>query len=99
MQHGGPWPATTNDSGTSVGTAAIGRFLRPVAYQGAPQELLPEPLRDDNPWNVPQLRSPAGQPKTGAPRRANGFYPRSGTYRRPAPPINLRYGQTDPIHV
>jgi NADP-dependent aldehyde dehydrogenase len=61
MQHGGPWPATTNDSGTSVGTAAISRFLRPVAYQGAPQELLPEPLRDDNPWNVPQQRSPAGQ--------------------------------------
>lgn len=61
MQHGGPWPATTNDSGTSVGTAAISRFLRPVAYQGAPQDLLPEPLRDDNPWNVPQHRSPAGQ--------------------------------------
>jgi NADP-dependent aldehyde dehydrogenase len=64
MQHGGPWPATTNDSGTSVGTAAISRFLRPVAYQGAPQELLPEPLRDDNPWNVPQLRNPAGQSQT-----------------------------------
>jgi NADP-dependent aldehyde dehydrogenase len=64
MQHGGPWPATTNDSGTSVGTAAISRFLRPVAYQGAPQELLPEPLRDDNPWNVPQHRSPAGQSQT-----------------------------------
>jgi len=31
MQHGGPWPATTNDSGTSVGTAAITRFLRPVS--------------------------------------------------------------------
>ncbi len=61
MQHGGPWPATTNDSSTSVGTAAIGRFLRPVAYQGAPQALLPEPLRDDNPWGVPQHRSPAGQ--------------------------------------
>jgi NADP-dependent aldehyde dehydrogenase len=64
MQHGGPWPATTNDSGTSVGTAAINRFLRPVAYQGAPQELLPEPLRDDNPWNVPQHRNPAGQSHT-----------------------------------
>jgi NADP-dependent aldehyde dehydrogenase len=61
MQHGGPWPATTNDSSTSVGTAAIGRFLRPVAYQGAPQELLPQPLRDDNPWQVPQLRSIPGQ--------------------------------------
>ena len=61
MQHGGPWPATTNDTSTSVGTAAIGRFLRPVAYQGAPQELLPLPLRDDNPWQVPQRRSPAGE--------------------------------------
>ena len=64
MQHGGPWPATTNDSSTSVGTAAIGRFLRPVAYQGAPQDLLPPPLRDDNPWGVPQRRSPAGQSKS-----------------------------------
>lgn len=61
MQHGGPWPATTNDSGTSVGTAAITRFTRPVAYQSVPQELLPAPLRDDNPWGVPQRRSQAGQ--------------------------------------
>lgn len=61
MQHGGPWPATTNDSSTSVGTAAIARFLRPVAYQDAPQELLPEPLRDDNPWGVPQTRAAAGE--------------------------------------
>ena len=61
MQHGGPWPATTSDTGTSVGTAAISRFLRAVSYQSAPQELLPPPLRDDNPWHVPQRRSPAGQ--------------------------------------
>jgi NADP-dependent aldehyde dehydrogenase len=61
MQHGGPWPATTNDSGTSVGSAAINRFLRPVSYQNAPQGLLPPPLRDDNPWRVPQRRSPAGE--------------------------------------
>jgi NADP-dependent aldehyde dehydrogenase len=60
MQHGGPWPATTNDSSTSVGTAAIGRFLRPVAFQAVPQALLPEPLRDDNPWGVPQSRDAAG---------------------------------------
>lgn len=60
QQHGGPWPATTNDSGTSVGGAAISRFLRPVAYQSVPQRLLPEPLRDDNPWHVPQKRTPAG---------------------------------------
>jgi NADP-dependent aldehyde dehydrogenase len=61
MTHGGPWPATTNDSGTSVGTAAIGRFMRPVTYQDAPDAVLPEPLRDSNPWGVPQLRTPAGQ--------------------------------------
>ncbi|WP_204976725.1 aldehyde dehydrogenase (NADP(+)) [Microbacterium esteraromaticum] len=59
MQHGGPYPATTSD-GTSVGTAAITRFLRGVSYQGAPQELLPAPLRDDNPWGVPQSVSEAG---------------------------------------
>jgi NADP-dependent aldehyde dehydrogenase len=61
MQHGGPWPATTNPTTTSVGTAAIGRFLRPVTYQDCPQALLPEPLRDDNPWSVPQTRSAAGE--------------------------------------
>jgi NADP-dependent aldehyde dehydrogenase len=60
MQHGGPWPATTNDSSTSVGTASISRFLRAVAYQDTPAALLPEPLRDDNPWGVPQRRSLAG---------------------------------------
>ncbi|MFC6885253.1 MULTISPECIES: aldehyde dehydrogenase (NADP(+)) [Actinomadura] len=54
MQHGGPFPATTAPATTSVGTAAIERFLRPVAFQGWPQELLPPPLRDANPWNVPQ---------------------------------------------
>jgi NADP-dependent aldehyde dehydrogenase len=60
MQHGGPFPATTNPTTTSVGTAAIGRFLRPVTYQDCPPALLPEPLRDDNPWGVPQTRSAAG---------------------------------------
>ncbi|GAA2804347.1 aldehyde dehydrogenase (NADP(+)) [Saccharopolyspora taberi] len=54
MQHGGPFPATTAPATTSVGTAAVERFLRPVAYQGWPEELLPEPLRDANPWRVPQ---------------------------------------------
>ncbi|TDD88660.1 aldehyde dehydrogenase (NADP(+)) [Actinomadura darangshiensis] len=54
MQHGGPYPATTAPATTSVGTAAIERFLRPVAYQGWPQDLLPPPLRDGNPWKVPQ---------------------------------------------
>jgi NADP-dependent aldehyde dehydrogenase len=54
QQHGGPYPATTAVGTTSVGTAAIERFLRPVAYQDLPQSLLPEPLQDANPWSVPQ---------------------------------------------
>lgn len=45
MMHGGPYPASTNASTTSVGTLAIRRFLRPVAYQDMPAELLPEDLR------------------------------------------------------
>jgi len=61
MQHGGPWPATTADVGTSVGTAAIGRFLRGVSYQNFPQHLLAPMLRDDNPWGVPQRHAPAGE--------------------------------------
>jgi NADP-dependent aldehyde dehydrogenase len=55
QQHGGPYPATTAVGSTSVGTAAIERFLRPVAYQGFPQHLLPEALREDNPLRVPRL--------------------------------------------
>ncbi|WP_246025860.1 aldehyde dehydrogenase (NADP(+)) [Saccharopolyspora antimicrobica] len=56
MHHGGPYPATTDARFTSVGTAAIDRFLRPVTYQNVPQNLLPEPLRDENPWGIPQTR-------------------------------------------
>ncbi|MDQ1058529.1 NADP-dependent aldehyde dehydrogenase [Arthrobacter globiformis] len=55
QQHGGPYPATTAVGSTSVGTAAIERFLRPVAYQGFPQHLLPEALHEDNPLRVPRL--------------------------------------------
>lgn len=47
QQHGGPYPATTAVGTTSVGTAAIDRFTRPVAYQGFPQTLLPAELRED----------------------------------------------------
>ncbi|HEV7980211.1 aldehyde dehydrogenase (NADP(+)) [Amycolatopsis sp.] len=54
QQHGGPYPATTAPTSTSVGTAAIERFLRPVAWQGFPDALLPEALRDDNPWKLPR---------------------------------------------
>jgi NADP-dependent aldehyde dehydrogenase len=54
QQHGGPYPATTAPTTTSVGTAAIERFLRPVAWQGFPDALLPEPLREANPWQLPR---------------------------------------------
>ena len=53
MNHGGPWPSSSSHT-TSVGTDAIFRFLRPVAYQGFGQSVLPEPLKDSNPWSVPQ---------------------------------------------
>ena len=45
QHHGGPWPATTMPAYTSVGTAAIRRWLVPVAYQDFPPELLPAGLR------------------------------------------------------
>jgi NADP-dependent aldehyde dehydrogenase len=53
QHHGGPYPATTTTT-TSVGTAAIRRFVRPVAYQSFPTTHLPEPLQDDNPWGILQ---------------------------------------------
>ncbi len=52
MVHGGPFPATTDSRTTSVGTLAIERFLRPVAYQDVPAALLPAELCDDNPLGV-----------------------------------------------
>jgi NADP-dependent aldehyde dehydrogenase len=52
MQHGGPYPATTDARTTSVGTAAIHRFARPVAYQNFPQPSLPAALQDANPRRI-----------------------------------------------
>ncbi|MCO1337291.1 aldehyde dehydrogenase (NADP(+)) [Kocuria polaris] len=49
MVHGGPFPATSDSRTTSVGSLAIDRFLRPVAYQNLPAALLPADLRDENP--------------------------------------------------
>lgn len=56
QHHGGPWPST-NTLHTSVGVTAMRRFLRPLVWQDAPQELLPEELRDGH---------------TGTPRRIDG---------------------------
>lgn len=55
MQHGGPYPATTDPRSTSVGTAAILRFARPLCFQDAPASLLPDELRDENPRGLLRL--------------------------------------------
>jgi 2,5-dioxopentanoate dehydrogenase len=55
--HGGPFPSTSDGRSTSVGTLAIDRFLRPVAYQDLPAALLPAELRDG---------------EAGIPRRVDG---------------------------
>ena len=52
MQHGGPYPASSDSRFTSVGTAAIQRWTRPVSFQNFPAALLPEELRDENPRNL-----------------------------------------------
>jgi len=52
MQHGGPFPATTDGRFTSVGVDAIKRFVRPVALQDAPDDYLPDELKDANPLNI-----------------------------------------------
>jgi NADP-dependent aldehyde dehydrogenase len=55
MVHGGPFPSTTDSKSTSVGTAAIYRFTRPVCYQNMPQHLLPEELKNKNVLNISRL--------------------------------------------
>ncbi|WP_294300846.1 aldehyde dehydrogenase (NADP(+)) [uncultured Sphingomonas sp.] len=52
MVHGGPFPATSDGRTTSVGTAAIERYLRPVCFQNLSAELLPPAVADANPWGV-----------------------------------------------
>ena len=55
MVHGGPFPATSDTRTTSVGTAAILRFLRPVCYQDFPDSLLPTALKHANPLHLRRL--------------------------------------------
>jgi len=52
MQHGGPFPATNDSRFTSVGSTAVYRFVRPLAYQDWQQDLLPDELKDGNPLNI-----------------------------------------------
>jgi NADP-dependent aldehyde dehydrogenase len=55
MQHGGPYPACTDARSTSVGTAAIGRFARPVCFQDFPDAALPPALRNRNAFGIWRL--------------------------------------------
>jgi NADP-dependent aldehyde dehydrogenase len=55
MQHGGPYPATTDVHFTSVGTGAIKRFARPVCFQNFPQAALPPELQNKNVRNIWRL--------------------------------------------
>ncbi|MCJ7629233.1 MAG: hypothetical protein MUO50_12705, partial [Longimicrobiales bacterium] len=55
MHHGGPYPATTDPRSTSVGTAAVFRFARPLAWQNFPPSALPPELQDGNPRGIWRL--------------------------------------------
>ncbi len=55
MHHGGPYPATTDSRSTSVGTAAIRRFARPLCFQDVPDHLLPAELQRANPRGIWRL--------------------------------------------
>ncbi|TWI95074.1 NADP-dependent aldehyde dehydrogenase [Mucilaginibacter frigoritolerans] len=52
MQHGGPFPATSDSRFTSVGTGAVYRFVRPIAWQDWEDSLLPPELQQANPLNI-----------------------------------------------
>lgn len=68
QHHGGPYPASTASSTTSVGTGAIGRFMRPVAYDSFPSSQLPQPLLDENPWQITRRVDGSWEP---APNKEN----------------------------
>jgi NADP-dependent aldehyde dehydrogenase len=55
MHHGGPYPASTSAAHSSVGATAIQRFLRPVAFQAVPDDLLPQALQRSNPLGIQRL--------------------------------------------
>ena len=55
VHHGGPYPATTDAQHTSIGTAGISRWGRPISFQGTPDELLPDELKSGNPLGLMRL--------------------------------------------
>ena len=52
MHHGGPFPATTDSRFTSVGADGIKRFARPIFFQNWPNDLLPDELKNENPFGL-----------------------------------------------
>ena len=52
MQHGGPYPSSSNSQSTAVGADAVKRFMRPIAFQNCPENALPETLKDENPLAI-----------------------------------------------
>ena len=55
QQHGGPYPASSISTATSVGTGAVVRFARFVAYQNTPNMFLPDALKNENPLGIYRL--------------------------------------------
>ncbi|MGE8536815.1 MAG: aldehyde dehydrogenase (NADP(+)) [Chryseobacterium sp.] len=55
MQHGGPFPSTTDSRFTSVGPDAVKRFIRPISFQNWPDEFLPEELKNENPLQINRI--------------------------------------------
>ncbi len=55
MQHGGPYPASTDSRFTSVGLSAVKRFVRPVSFQDCPDQFLPKELQNSNPLGIWRL--------------------------------------------
>lgn len=55
INHGGPFPATSDSRFTSVGTSSIKRFVRPVCWQNWNEELLPDELKTGNPFKIWRL--------------------------------------------
>ncbi|EFK34622.1 NADP-dependent fatty aldehyde dehydrogenase [Chryseobacterium gleum] len=55
MQHGGPFPSTTDSRFTSVGPDAVKRFVRPICFQNWPDEFLPDELKNDNPLQISRM--------------------------------------------
>lgn len=52
MVHGGAYPATSDSRTSAVGTRAIRRFCRFVAFQNFPNAALPDELKDENPLGI-----------------------------------------------